>query len=187
MLYVVLDWQKISKTILEKVFFFILWCFYLVSVFVLINFKIGPSERWTFFSWNKSYGVSKNREFYPDFKKANFSLWQNAAKIVTIKKLFYILPSPIFSFFNVNFFGGHFVTRVSLCFWNQHKILDFVIPNMTYFKEKYFHLSEGPILKFFDTKTKKRYKRQKIRKNAFSKTVLYIFCQSKIKWSIAIF
>jgi hypothetical protein len=49
MLHVVLDRQKISKTILEKAFFFILWCFYLFSIFVLINFKIGSSERWKFF------------------------------------------------------------------------------------------------------------------------------------------
>ncbi len=49
MLHVVLDRQKISKTVLEKAFFFILWCFYLFSTFVLINFKIGPSERWKFF------------------------------------------------------------------------------------------------------------------------------------------
>jgi hypothetical protein len=45
MLHVVLDRQEISKTILEKAFFFIFWRFYLFSVFVLLNFKIGPSER----------------------------------------------------------------------------------------------------------------------------------------------
>jgi hypothetical protein len=45
MLHVVLNWQKISKTILEKAFFFIVWHFYLFLVFVLLNFKIGPSER----------------------------------------------------------------------------------------------------------------------------------------------
>jgi hypothetical protein len=45
MLHVVFDRQKISKTILEKAFFFSLWCFYLFSIFVLINFKISPSER----------------------------------------------------------------------------------------------------------------------------------------------
>ncbi len=49
MLHVVLDWQEISKTILEQAFFFIFWRFYLFSVFVLINFEIGPSERWKFF------------------------------------------------------------------------------------------------------------------------------------------
>ncbi len=48
MLHVVLDRQNISKTILEKAFFFVLWCFYLFSIFVLINFKIGFSERWKF-------------------------------------------------------------------------------------------------------------------------------------------
>jgi hypothetical protein len=45
LLHVVLEWQKIHKTILEKAFFLIFWCFYLFSIFVLINFKIGPSER----------------------------------------------------------------------------------------------------------------------------------------------
>ncbi len=45
MLHVVLNRQKISKTILEKAFFFIVWRFYLFAVFVLINFKIDPSDR----------------------------------------------------------------------------------------------------------------------------------------------
>ncbi len=39
-------------------------------------------------------------------------------------------------FFNFNFLKGHFVTRTSLFFWIQHKILDFFIPYMTYFKKK---------------------------------------------------
>jgi hypothetical protein len=45
LLHVVLEWQKIYKTILEKAFILFFWCFYLFSAFVLINFKIGPSER----------------------------------------------------------------------------------------------------------------------------------------------
>ncbi len=45
LLHVVFEWQKIYKTILEKAFFLIFLCFYLFSTFVLINFKIGPSER----------------------------------------------------------------------------------------------------------------------------------------------
>ncbi len=45
LLHVVLDWQKIYKSILEKAFFLIFWCFYLFLAFVLINFKIGPSKR----------------------------------------------------------------------------------------------------------------------------------------------
>ncbi len=49
LLHVVLDRQKISKTILEKAFFFILWCSYLFLTFVLINFKFGSSEKLNFF------------------------------------------------------------------------------------------------------------------------------------------
>ncbi len=48
-LHIVLDRPKISKSILEKGFFFILWCFYLFLVFVLINFKISSSNKWIFF------------------------------------------------------------------------------------------------------------------------------------------
>ncbi len=59
-------------------------------------------------------------------------------------------------FFNFNFFGGHFVTKTSWFIWNQHKILDFFIPYMTYFKKKNVHLSEEPILKFINTKVEKR-------------------------------
>jgi hypothetical protein len=45
MLHVVLNRQRISKTILKKAFFFIVWHVYLFSVIVLINFEISPSER----------------------------------------------------------------------------------------------------------------------------------------------
>ncbi len=87
-------------------------------------------------------------------------------------------------FFILTFFWGHLVTKVSLLFWNQHKILDFLKPYMTYFKKKNFHLSEGSLVKFCDTKTQKRYKRHKIKKSAFSKIVLDIFCRSITTWSI---
>jgi hypothetical protein len=59
-------------------------------------------------------------------------------------------------FFNFNFFWGHFVTKTSLLFLNQFKILDFLIPYMTYFKKKKFHLLEELILKFINTKIEKR-------------------------------
>jgi hypothetical protein len=58
-------------------------------------------------------------------------------------------------FFNFNFFWGRFVTKTSFLFLNQFKILDFLIPYMTYFKKKKFHLSEEPILKFIDTNIEK--------------------------------
>ncbi len=45
MLYVVLDWQKISKIVLEKAFFFIVWHFYLFLVLVSKNLINDPSER----------------------------------------------------------------------------------------------------------------------------------------------
>jgi hypothetical protein len=41
-------------------------------------------------------------------------------------------------FFYFNFFGGHFVTKTSFLFCNQFKILNFLIPCMTYFKKKNF-------------------------------------------------
>jgi hypothetical protein len=67
-------------------------------------------------------------------------------KKVKIKKLFSkFAKSHFVSFFNFNFFGGHFFTKVNLPFWNQRKLLHFFIPYMTYFKKKNFHLSEGPI------------------------------------------
>jgi hypothetical protein len=58
-------------------------------------------------------------------------------------------------FFNFNYFEGHFVTRTSLLCENQHTILTFLIPHMTYFKKK-INLSEGPFVKFFHTKIEKR-------------------------------
>jgi hypothetical protein len=41
---VILDWEKMSKTILEKVLFFILSGFFLIWGSVSKNFKNGPSE-----------------------------------------------------------------------------------------------------------------------------------------------
>ncbi len=95
-------------------------------------------------------------------------------KKLKLKNCFLNLLSPIFCrFFNFNFFWGHFVNKVSLLFWNQHKILDFLIPYMTFFKKKFFHLSEGPIFTIYQHKSRK--------------IILYIFCHSKTPWSKAIF
>ncbi len=38
LLYVGWDWQKVYKLVLEKAFFFSLWCFYLVLVILSKNF-----------------------------------------------------------------------------------------------------------------------------------------------------
>jgi hypothetical protein len=46
---VFLSWEKISKTTLEKVFFFILRSFFLIWGFVPKTLKNGTSERYNFF------------------------------------------------------------------------------------------------------------------------------------------
>jgi hypothetical protein len=102
-------------------------------------------------------GYKKIENFKLISKKQTCLSDKKPPKKVKNKKLFSkFTKSPFLSFFNFNFFGGHFVTKVSLNFLNQHKILDFLIPYMTYFKKKIFHLSEGPILKFINTKAEKR-------------------------------
>jgi hypothetical protein len=57
MLHVVLDWQKIHKTVLEKAVFFILWHFYFFISLLSKNLINGPFERRFFFSRNRSYRV----------------------------------------------------------------------------------------------------------------------------------
>ncbi len=96
------------ETILDKVFFFILWRFYLFSVFVSQNLKNSSSERWIFFFWNRSYRVSKNQEFYADFKKQTCLSDKMPPKKVYIKKPFYNFASPIFlHFFIWTFLAGY--------------------------------------------------------------------------------
>ncbi len=70
--------------------------------------------------------------------------------------------SPIFSFYYFNFLGGHFVTKVSLLFWNQNKISD-----MTYFKETFSPLIRISFQIF-------RRKTQNKEKYLFSKGQIYI-------------
>ncbi len=69
------------------------------------------------------------------------------------------LKKTFLLFYNFNFFGEHFVTKVSLLFLNQHKILNCLITNMTYFKEKKFLLS----LPKFDTQKPKKIKTKEIK------------------------
>ncbi len=99
---------------------------------------------------------------------------------VKIKKLFSNFAKSHFLCFNLNFLGGHFVTKVSLHFLNQHKVLDFFIPHMTYLKEKKFHLSEGPFYKFFDTRTKKDRNAKNLRKMPFLKQSYFYFANPKL-------
>jgi hypothetical protein len=51
----------ISKTTLEKEFFFVLGSFFLNWDFVSNSFKNGSSEMEFFFAWNRSHGYRKSR------------------------------------------------------------------------------------------------------------------------------
>jgi hypothetical protein len=73
MLHVVLDWQKIYKTVLEKAFFFSFWHFYLFLVPVSKNLKNSPSERWNFFFEIGHMGYQKIENFMLIFKNAKLS------------------------------------------------------------------------------------------------------------------
>jgi hypothetical protein len=69
MLHVVLDQQKISKTILEQAFSF--FCGVLSFWgFLLQNLKNGPSDRWNFFLGHIGY---QKMRIYADFIRANLS------------------------------------------------------------------------------------------------------------------
>jgi hypothetical protein len=59
-------------------------------------------------------------------------------------------------FFNFSFLGGHFVTKTNLLFRNQHKILNFFIPYMTYFKKKKFSPLRRAVIQIFQHKNQKK-------------------------------
>ncbi len=63
----------------------------------------------------------------------------------------------------------------------------FLIPIMTYFKKKKFHLKERLIFQIFDMESQIKKKPLKIKKNTFSKIVLEIFSQFKNTWPIVNF
>jgi len=71
------------------------------------------------------------------------------------------------SFFILTFFGIILSLRQVGIFEISIKFSIFFIPNMTYFKKKKFHLSEGPFFKFSDTKNDSRKKRLKMKKMPF--------------------
>jgi hypothetical protein len=79
-----------------------------VSVFFFgfcLNLKNGSSEWWNFFSWNSLYRVSKNWEFYADFKKQTCpSDKMPPPKKVKIINIFSNISKSLFSFCNFKFF-----------------------------------------------------------------------------------
>jgi hypothetical protein len=97
MLHVVLDWQKIYKTVLNKAVFFIWWRFYFFGFYVK-NVKNGPPERWHFFL-EVGHIEYKKLRICADSKNANLSESQNV-KIKKRKKWGLAkLENVFFSFF----------------------------------------------------------------------------------------
>jgi hypothetical protein len=66
-------------------------------------------------------------------------------RLIKIRKGFLILT-----------FWGAFCHLDKFAFFNQHKILNFLIPCDLFQEKKFRLLSEGPFFKFFDTKTRKK-------------------------------
>jgi hypothetical protein len=126
-------------------------------------------------------GIKKWR--ITDFKNPNLPLWQNAPKKQFKVKNYYSrskfgqVPVYFLNFFHSNFCWS--IIKLYLHFWNQHKIFNFLIPNITYSKKKKFHFSEGPFFKCLDTKLQIRKKPLKIKKNTSSRIVTKIFSEYK--------
>jgi hypothetical protein len=99
MLHVVLDRRKISKTILEKAFFFILWCFYLFSVFVSKNLKNVFLSGELFFLAIGHMGYQKIKDFVLNSKKQTCLSDKMPPKKLKLK-------NPFFRFLILTFWGG---------------------------------------------------------------------------------
>ncbi len=79
------------------------------------------------------------------------------------------MAKPLFSFLNFNLFLGAFCNYS----WNQHKILDFEKPNMTYFKK--ISPLRRAVFQIFGHNTSNKEEPLKIKINTFSTIVLVIF------------
>ncbi len=79
-------------------------------------------------------------------------------KVIIEKRKKWDLAKLKNSFLIITFWGGGaFLSLRQVCFFEiSIKFPNFLTPYMTYFKKKKFHISEGPILKFSNTKTEKR-------------------------------
>jgi hypothetical protein len=73
----------------------------------------------------------------------------------------------------------HFVPKVCEHFWNQRKILDFLIPILAYLNEKNFGTYLVDFLLFGDQKCHFRNKLLNIQKNVFNKLILDFCSGSK--------
>jgi hypothetical protein len=90
-----------------------------------------------------------------------------------------LAKSQCFSFFNLTFFE-HFVTKVYLHFWNQHKILDFLYPIWPISRQNISPLRRV-FFKFLDIKPQTRQKLHKIEINTSSKLIQKYLKHCKLK------
>ncbi len=97
MLNVVLNWHKISKTILEKAFFFILWNFYIFLVFVSKLWKTALLRGEIFFLEIGHTGYRKIENFMQISKKQ--TCLSDKIPLIKVKELFsYFAKSHFFVF-----------------------------------------------------------------------------------------
>jgi hypothetical protein len=156
---------KISKNILEKVFFFILSRFFLIWDFVPKNVKNDPSERWNF--------------FFPEighigYKKESILCWLSdkmLPKKVKIKKQYKLGQISTFQngFLILTFFEN-FVTKANEDFLNQRKIIDFLNTQYDIFQKIFLSPLRGAVFKIFGHRTPIKEETASVKKNAFSKT-----------------
>jgi hypothetical protein len=93
------------------------------------------------FHWNRSYGVSKNREFYANFKTAKLPYGQNIIKKSSnlTNRCIILLSTILFVLISINTGGG----GESFCHKGEFAVFEiiikfssFLIPTMAYLKKK---------------------------------------------------
>ena len=139
-------YQWYFKTFLENTFSKMLLCLHLGRYFVVHYVLYKQAKK--FFLNKVIIGI----------KKCRMACWFQKCKLTlgtkcTWKKLWAFKVSEIAFYYTLYtgnvflstlianiFFQVHFVTKVSLHFWNQHEILHLLIPIMTSFKKIFFCL-----------------------------------------------
>ncbi len=145
---------------------FYLFCGVSIFLFFCVskNLNNGLSERWHFFLEIGHIGYQNIETFMLISIKQTCLSDKMPPKKLKLKNHFLILLSPIFFVFNFYIFWEQFVNKTSLHFWNQHIILDFLIPNMTYFKEKIEPLRRA-IFQIFRQKNQKKIEKPQNKEN----------------------
>jgi hypothetical protein len=150
---------------LENAFFFFLIGYFCKNMFYVKILESGPSERWHFFSWNRSYNIKKSRFIL--ISKLQICLGNKMLQKSENKKTFLRHKFSNFPFSNFNFKRfGSIGSRKGCFFKISIKILDF-IPFFTYSSRKKFSPFITIIFHVLDTKT-----------DAHKRTQKCLFCNS---------